>query len=505
MENTRKIVVFTPDNEFYENLSSEQSLQPISFVRAATIHDLLNITYDEMPHLVIADIKLSNIAAFDTCQSLKQDVILEHIPIMIVSDGPSEDLMTESTADYLILKSQGLKSVFRVVREILAGPDESVDLNSLTRLPGSRTSVATIENILQGGARISVCSLALKNLNNYLKKFGSQRAEALIRRTAEIIRRVMAEIPAETSYAGHLGVHDFVVIVPIKEAEHLSERLIDEFEALIEETFKTISDDSVRVMMHIAIVSTGSEGTPQHISEVSKIAEQIHDYLSRYKRSVYLKDRRAGARVKERQPSKLGGSLLADTSLMEPAEAIIRQNPQPTGLLADVVYFLKTGNVETHYQPIVGPDGKIHAYEALSRFKKSDGKYIEPIRMFYASREADLVKEFDLLCASKALENSVKLPAGTKMFMNLNRETLLDVSSLSQLLESAPIEINRLVFEMTEQSLVRRMKQLSHSLGELRRRGALIALDDAGGGSVSLQEAFLRIKPAGRMRESVRS
>ncbi|MBP9733704.1 MAG: EAL domain-containing protein, partial [Candidatus Omnitrophica bacterium] len=131
---------------------------------------------------------------------------------------------------------------------------------------------------------------------------------------------------------------------------------------------------------------------------------------------------------------------------------------------------------------------------ALSRFPGPDGKWIDPVKMFQAAREADLIRELDVACAVNALRCASALPPQTKIFVNLNRETLLDQESLEHIWGQGWFDTRRIVIEITEQSLVRQSLQLMRVMEGLRARGVQLALDDAGGGAVSLREAA-ELKP----------
>ena len=227
---------------------------------------------------------------------------------------------------------------------------------------------------------------------------------------------------------------------------------------------------------------------------MARACEQIHRYLRHYPYSAYLKDRRTDFRdvIMGLSPGTRFDHGKTEKKLLD----LQRRVGSSAGLLTEVIDFLKDKNVETHFQPIVlfSKEKKVFAYEALSRFQRADGSFVEPIRMFQAAREANLIKEFDILCALTAMQNAAKIPGGIKLFVNLNRETLIDSDALAQIWNFEELEPERLVIEITEQSLMRELAQLNESIQSLRGRGIQIALDDAGGGSVSLREAA-ELKP----------
>jgi EAL domain-containing protein (putative c-di-GMP-specific phosphodiesterase class I) len=140
------------------------------------------------------------------------------------------------------------------------------------------------------------------------------------------------------------------------------------------------------------------------------------------------------------------------------------------------------------FQPIVDLAGAtIAGYEALARFPGSAG----PDVWFAAAAEAGIAAELEALAIHKALAAVDSLPP----------DTFLTVNVSPHLLGSAPVQdalstradLHRVVVELTEHTPVHDLAALRRQTDELRVRGALIALDDAGSGYSGLQQlAVLR-------------
>jgi len=140
------------------------------------------------------------------------------------------------------------------------------------------------------------------------------------------------------------------------------------------------------------------------------------------------------------------------------------------------------------FQPIVDLAGAtVAGYEALARFPGSAG----PDVWFAAAAEAGVAAELEALAVHKALAAVDGLPP----------DTFLTVNVSPHLLGSAPVQnalatraaLHRVVVELTEHTPVHDLAALRRQTEELRARGALIALDDAGSGYSGLQQlAVLR-------------
>ncbi len=140
------------------------------------------------------------------------------------------------------------------------------------------------------------------------------------------------------------------------------------------------------------------------------------------------------------------------------------------------------------FQPIVDlAAATVAGYEALARFPGTAG----PDIWFAAAAEAGVAAELEALAIHKALAVVPSLPANTFLTVNVS----------PHLLGSAPVQaafatrpaLQRVVVELTEHTPVSDLAALRRQTDELRARGALIALDDAGSGYSGLQQlAVLR-------------
>src|SRR5215213_7467766 len=140
------------------------------------------------------------------------------------------------------------------------------------------------------------------------------------------------------------------------------------------------------------------------------------------------------------------------------------------------------------FQPIVDlAAATVAGYEALARFPGSAG----PDVWFAAAAEAGIAAELEALAIHKALVAVEDLPANTFLTVNVSPH-LLGSAPVQEALATRP-DLQRVVVELTEHTPVHDLEALRRHCDDLRRRGALIALDDAGSGYSGLQQlAVLR-------------
>src|SRR4051812_14268546 len=135
------------------------------------------------------------------------------------------------------------------------------------------------------------------------------------------------------------------------------------------------------------------------------------------------------------------------------------------------------------FQPIVDlAGGTVAGYEALARFPGTAG----PDVWFTAAAEAGVGAELEALAIHKALAAVPGLPNNTFLTVNVSPH-LLGTDPVQDALASR-WDLRRVVVELTEHAPVDDLTALKRQAEELRERGALIALDDAGSGYSGLQQ-----------------
>jgi EAL domain-containing protein (putative c-di-GMP-specific phosphodiesterase class I) len=140
------------------------------------------------------------------------------------------------------------------------------------------------------------------------------------------------------------------------------------------------------------------------------------------------------------------------------------------------------------FQPIVDLTAATAAgYQALARFPGTAG----PDVWFAAAEDAGIRAELEALALQKALAVVDALPPHTFLTVSVSPH-LLGSAPIQQALATRP-DLEHVVVELTEHIAVDDLSALREQCDELRRRGALIALDDAGTGHSGLQQlAVLR-------------
>ena len=154
--------------------------------------------------------------------------------------------------------------------------------------------------------------------------------------------------------------------------------------------------------------------------------------------------------------------------------------------------------IRSVYQPIISlKNGEIYGYEALSRFP--DKRWFEgPQQLFNFAAEEGLMYALDRLARERAIEGSMGLAAGQKLFINITAQIMEDPSFTPgmtlQLLERFGLSPSNVVFEITERTSIEDFGSAKKILDHYRKQDYQIAIDDAGAGYSSLQ-SIVELQP----------
>ena len=140
------------------------------------------------------------------------------------------------------------------------------------------------------------------------------------------------------------------------------------------------------------------------------------------------------------------------------------------------------------FQPVVSlATGKRVGYEALARFPSSPDR--APEVWFAQAHGCGLGPELEAAAIRTALQAPGR-PLGTDLAVNVTPSAL--ASEIVR--EALAGDLDGIIVELTEHEFVADDQPLTEALADLRRRGARIALDDAGAGHAGLSQ-LMRARP----------
>jgi EAL domain-containing protein (putative c-di-GMP-specific phosphodiesterase class I) len=179
--------------------------------------------------------------------------------------------------------------------------------------------------------------------------------------------------------------------------------------------------------------------------------------------------------------------------------APLQSDGRQSAELAAIDEIITSGLITPVYQPVVRLEsGTVYGYEALSRISRPSSIIRNSEELFAKSGSYGLASSLELLCRKKALCKVRELAIPGKIFLNVSPALFQSCDHergiTATLLEELQIERSRIVFELTERTIIEDYDLFLRGVDHYREQGYSIAIDDLGSGYAGLQ-SLARLEP----------
>ncbi|GLI37089.1 diguanylate cyclase [Geobacter hydrogenophilus] len=301
--NLRIIVVTGPrggDGSLELRLQSK-GYQVVTLANPASV---MGSIYSDPPDVVLMDLSSPDETILGIIRSLKDDFFFSTIPVigMLPEQGAEGFDWEEYPLDDFVAIPLNYRDLFTRIVLSLRRLRRVFDNNPLTRLPGNTSIQRAIEHAV--GKPMGVCYVDINHFKQYNDVYGFAHGDEVIRMVARIISNAVKE--AGEGFAGHIGGDDFVFIVPLDQAEAVSERIIANFTAVVSELFNEdekargfyVAHDrkgnEERVPLMGVAISIVPMDSPKigHYAKVAEVAAELKKLAKKSHKSCYVMDRR---------------------------------------------------------------------------------------------------------------------------------------------------------------------------------------------------------------------
>ena len=152
---------------------------------------------------------------------------------------------------------------------------------------------------------------------------------------------------------------------------------------------------------------------------------------------------------------------------------------------------------ELHFQPVVSvADRQVNSFEALLRWRTSEGGAIPPGEFIPVAEENGLIVPIGEWVLQSACREAVKWPSQIKVAVNVSAVQLKSpgfLQAVCDAIDAAGLDGSRLIVEVTESVMITDAEQALATLHSIRQMGCAISMDDFGTGYSSL--SYLRRFP----------
>ena len=163
-------------------------------------------------------------------------------------------------------------------------------------------------------------------------------------------------------------------------------------------------------------------------------------------------------------------------------------------LAAELPAAIHRGEVDLHYQPVMNIDERtVIGYEGLLRWRHPTHGQLLPERFLPVAEQSNLIREIGLWVIRRALDDRVRLgiEAWPDLAVSVNvsaRQLSEDgfLATLSDLMQERDFPPRLLQLELTESAFIENPERIVALIGELRRLGVRVFIDNFGTGYASL-------------------
>ncbi|MCQ9207983.1 MAG: response regulator [Omnitrophica bacterium] len=305
----KRILIVDDDPDILDILRLTIPEEEYEVVQAEDGQEALDKVYERPPDLIILDYVIPKIDGRAVCQKLKKDVLLRHMPIiMLTGKGDVKDKVKglDAGADDYIVKPFEPEELLARIRMILRRSQMDLDAAPLTRLPGNVSIFNEIDKRIKSGEKFAVGYVDLDKFKVFNDKYGFAWGDRTIQQTARVVVKAVEKEGGPEDFIGHIGGDDFVIISTLDKIDRICKQIIQEFDKLTPELYKPedlkksyiVGKDrqgkSVKVkLISVSIgVVTNEHRKFTHVAEVAEIGAELKEYAKQKKKSNYVKDQR---------------------------------------------------------------------------------------------------------------------------------------------------------------------------------------------------------------------
>lgn len=164
-------------------------------------------------------------------------------------------------------------------------------------------------------------------------------------------------------------------------------------------------------------------------------------------------------------------------------------------LMAELRIAIRKGQLECYYQPKVDLNSKmIVGVEALVRWRHPQRGYIPPDQFISLAEQSGLIKPITYFMIDTALRQNLEwaqMGIDVSVSINISMHNLQDADfplQVGQMLSRLDISTDRIIFEVTESTIMSNPDYVLKVLDDLREVGVSFSIDDFGTGYSSLSQ-----------------
>lgn len=304
-----RILVVDDEPTLREMLSDILSLEEFEVITATNGEEGLRRIYNDAPDLIILDCSMPVMDGYEVLEKMRADPMLVNKPVImltVLSSEYNELRGLKLGVDDYITKPFKPSVLIARVKAILERKTQSISANPLTMLSGNTVIKAEAEKRISSGIPFAMIYIDLGNFKSFNDKYGFQRGDEVIKKTAAVLIRAVRECGQKGDFIGHIGGDDFIILAASRNYVQICERVITLFDEGIPAFYDPVDrqqgfiisldrNNNVQkfplMTISLAVINTGHTKIV-HYGQMSAIAAELKKLAKKYNHSAYVVDRR---------------------------------------------------------------------------------------------------------------------------------------------------------------------------------------------------------------------
>lgn len=223
------LLIVEDDTDTSEMLRVYFEAQGYRVVTAASGQEALEKSRQQLPDLILLDVRLPDIDGFEVGKRLQDDLRTSRLPVIFVTERRERDDriagLKLGAIDY-ITKPFDVQELRLRVRNTLRRA--SSQNNAVTGLPGKKLTADRLSLLLER-ENWAVISVTITELEMFNEIYGFVARDDVLRAVALIITSIVDELGSIDDFVGHPSEAEFLIITTPSKADnlirHVKERL----------------------------------------------------------------------------------------------------------------------------------------------------------------------------------------------------------------------------------------------------------------------------------------
>lgn len=265
MSDKPQLLIVEDDLDLSDMLFAYFDTQGYEVSRAAWGEDALRMSRENIPDLVVLDVRLPDIDGYEVCRQLRSNRRTENVPIIFLTEKRDRvDKLTGlelGVVDY-ITKPFDIQELRLRVRNSLRRSEQHPLVNPVTSLPEGQLTDEKLRQTLSTGGAWVMLYVGIVGLDAFRDMYGFVAADDVLRGVALMMNNAIREQGQTNDVIGHLEPHTFVIITTPESAPAIRERLegrIRRSMNLFQPARDTMGEPEARLQLAVSTV-TPSDG-----------------------------------------------------------------------------------------------------------------------------------------------------------------------------------------------------------------------------------------------------